>query len=155
MIRKVTIVPTVLTNSAEDYRAQLERINTYTHHIQVDITDGMFAKNQTIGINDAVWPQDWQVDLHMMVAEPSKYLDIITQKMPARCIFHAEIREDLVPIFETLKAKGIKTGVALVPSTYPGAVKRYIENADHVLIFAGQLGVQGSAADLMQISHLR
>ena len=59
-----------------------------------------------------------------------------------------------MPIFEALKSKGIRTGVALLPSTYPGSVSQYIEAADHVLIFAGQLGVQGGAADLLQTEKI-
>lgn len=154
MIRKVTIVPTILTADKTDYKAQLERINLFSKHIQIDITDGVFAKNQTISINDTIWPEDWEVDLHLMVAEPSKYVENVIRKMPARCIFHAEVREDLMPVFEALKAKGIKTGIALLPSTFPGLVKRYIEAVDHVLIFAGQLGVQGGTADMMQTEKI-
>jgi len=41
-----------------------------------------------------------------------------------------------------------------LPSTFPGNVKPYIDVADHVLIFAGQLGVQGSPADLMQMEKI-
>ncbi|MBR3143887.1 hypothetical protein IKF12_01655 [Candidatus Saccharibacteria bacterium] len=154
MIRKVTIVPTLLTADLADYNAQLERINLYSHHVQIDITDGVFAPSQTVGINDANWPSGWEVDLHLMVAEPSKYVDTVISKKPARCIFHAEVKEDLLPIFEKLKASGIKPGVALVPSTFPGNVAPYIEAAGHVLIFAGQLGVQGSPADMMQMEKI-
>ena len=154
MIRKVTIVPTVLTADPVDYRAQIERINLFSHHIQVDLTDGVFATSQTVGINDAIWPEGWTADMHMMVAEPSKYIETILKKAPALCIFHAEAKENLLPMFEKLKASGIRTGVALVKCTFPGAVKQYIEAADHVLIFAGQLGVQGSTADMMQMEKI-
>ena len=60
----------------------------------------------------------------------------------------------MIPIFESLKQADIKTGVALLPSTYPGDVKQYIDAADHVMVFAGQLGVQGSPADLMQMEKI-
>jgi ribulose-phosphate 3-epimerase len=73
---------------------------------------------------------------------------------PSLCILHAEASEDLLPSFQTLKDAGIKVGVALLPSTFPGNVQQYIEAADHVLIFAGQLGVQGSPADLMQMEKI-
>ena len=65
-----------------------------------------------------------------------------------------KIKEEFNKIFETLKNAGIKVGVALLPSTYPGNVKPYIDAADHVLIFAGQLGVQGGQADLMQMEKI-
>ena len=59
-----------------------------------------------------------------------------------------------MPIFQTLKEADIKTGLALVPTTFPGNVKHYIDVVDHVLVFAGQIGVQGAQADLMQMEKI-
>ena len=154
MIRNVTIVPTILTDNKLDYRTQVERINTYAKRVQIDCTDGIFAKNQTLDVTNTWWPKSWQVDLHLMLAKPSESLDIIIKLAPSLCILHAEASEDLLPIFEKLKSRGIKCGVALLPTTYPGAVKQYINAADHVLIFAGSLGRQGGAADMMQMEKI-
>ena len=154
MMRTVTIVPAVLTANKQDFRAQLERINMYAHHIQIDVTDGKFAKNETLDITNLWWPQGWQVDLHMMVERPSFYMDTIFKLRPELCIFHAEAKENLLPIFEMLHEQGIKAGVALLKPTYPGLVKQYIEVADHVLIFAGSLGEQGGQADMMQVEKI-
>ena len=154
MLRTVTIVPTILTDNKTDYRAQIERINTYAKRIQIDLTDGVFAPTPTIDITNVWWPKNWQADLHLMVAHPSSYLDAILKLMPTLCILHAEASENLTQVFSTLKAAGIKTGLALLPSTYPGAVKPYIDMVDHVLIFAGQLGQQGSVADMMQMEKI-
>ena len=60
-----------------------------------------------------------------------------------------------LPIFEQLKKAGIKTGVAILPTTYPGLVKKYLEVADHALIFAGNLGQQGSKADILQAEKVK
>ena len=154
MLRTVSIVPTILTNNKVDYRAQIERINIFTRRAQIDVTDGVFAKNETIDITNVWWPKGWITDLHLMVAKPSEHLDTILKLMPSLCILHAEASEDLLPIFEALKERGIRTGVALLPSTYPGGVKDYIDAADHVLIFAGSLGTQGGQADMMQMEKI-
>lgn len=154
MLRPVTIVPTILTNNKLEYRAQIEKINTYAKRIQIDITDGKFAKNATIDETALWWPKDWTVDIHLMVEQPSAHIDTILKLTPSLCILHAEASEDLLPVFAQLKARGIQTGVALLPSTYPGAVRPYIEEADHVLIFAGQLGEQGGTADMMQMEKI-
>ena len=154
MIREVAIVPTILADNKKDYRTQVERINTFTRRVQVDVTDGTFAPSETLDITNIWWPKNWETDLHLMVTRPSEYLDTIFKLMPSLCIFHAEVSENLLPVFDALKERGIKTGVALLPSTYPGHVKQYIEAADHVLIFAGQLGVQGGTADLMQMEKI-
>lgn len=154
MIRTVSIVPSILTDNKQDYRAQVEKINAFTRRVQIDVTDGVFAPTQTLDITNIWWPKNWAADLHLMATKPSEHLDTILKLNPSLCILHAEASEDLLPSFQTLKEAGIKVGVALLPSTFPGNVQHYIEAADHVLIFAGQLGVQGSPADLMQMEKI-
>ena len=154
MIRQVSIVPTILTDNKQDFRAQIERINVFTRRVQIDVTDGIFAPTQTLDITNIWWPKNWDADVHLMAAKPSEQLDTILKLSPSLCILHAEASEDLLPSFQALKDAGIKTGVALLPSTFPGNVKPYIDFVDHVLIFAGQLGMQGHPADLMQMEKI-
>ncbi len=154
MIRQVSIVPTILSNSKKDYRLQAERINVFTRRVQIDVTDGIFVPAETLDVTNIWWPKNWEADLHLMAAYPSQHMDTILKLSPSLCILHAEASEDLTPSFNALKEKGIKTGLALLPSTFPGNVKQYIEMVDHVLIFAGQLGTQGGPADLMQMEKI-
>ena len=154
MLRTVSIVPTILTDNKQDYRSQVEKINVFTRRAQIDVTDGIFAPTMTLDVTNIWWPKNWDADLHLMVAKPSDHIDTILKLSPSLCIFHAEVNEDLLPIFAKLKEAGIKTGLALLPSTFPGAVKHYIDVVDHVLIFAGQLGRQGAPADLMQMEKI-
>ena len=154
MIREVSIVPTILTDNKQDFRTQVETINAFTRRAQFDVTDGVFTSAQTLDITNIWWPRNWVADLHLMAARPSDHLTTILKLSPSLCILHAEASEDLMPSFQALKEAGIKVGVALLPSTFPGAVKQYIDVADHVLIFAGQLGIQGGSADLMQMEKI-
>jgi len=154
MIRTVSIVPAILTDNKQDYRAQVERINVFTRRVQIDVTDGAFTPVQTLDVTNIWWPKNWQADLHLMAANPSQHMDTILKLDPSLCILHAEANEDLMPCFQILKNAGIKVGLALLPTTFPGDVKHYIDEADHVLIFAGQLGVQGAPADLMQMEKI-
>ena len=154
MIRTVSIVPTILTDNKQEYRAQAERINTFTRRVQIDVTDGVFAQPPTLDVTNVWWPKNWQADLHLMAAKPSESIDTILKLNPSLCILHAEASEDLLPIFEVLKKANIKTGVALLQPTFPGNVKHYIDVVDHVLIFASQLGSQGTPADLMQMEKI-
>ena len=154
MIRTVSIVPTVLSDNKQDYRTQIERINVFTRRVQIDVTDGVFAPSPTLDITSIWWPKNWAADLHLMVMRPSEYLDTVLKLAPSLCILHAESEENLLPLFDKLKSANIKTGVALLPSTYPGDVKAYIDVVDHVLIFAGKLGEQGGQADLMQMEKM-
>ncbi len=154
MIRTVVIVPAILTDNKQDYRAQIEKINSFTRRVQIDVTDGIFTPTQTLDVTNVWWPKNWQADLHLMAANPSQHLDTILKLNPTLCILHAEASEDLTPTFRALKEAGIKLGLALLPQTFPGTVKPYIDMVDHVLIFAGQLGVQGSPADMMQMEKI-
>ena len=154
MIREVTIVPTILSNNKIDYRTQIERINVFTRRVQIDVSDGIFAPTQTLDITNVWWPRNWKADLHLIVAKPSEYLDTILKLNPSLCIMHAEVQEDLTPMIKSLKEHGIRTGIALLPATFPGDVQNYIEEVDHVLIFAGAIGMQGSQADLMQTEKI-
>ncbi|MDO4526512.1 MAG: hypothetical protein Q4B87_00240 [Candidatus Saccharibacteria bacterium] len=154
MIRTVTVVPAILAENKLEYRKQIERINNFSRRVHIDVSDGAFAPSTTLDISNVWWPKEWKADMHLMVAEPSKQIDIILKLAPSLCILHAEASEDLTPIYGTLAENGIRTGLAILPSTYPGVVKKYIDIVDHVMIFAGQLGMQGSPADMMQMEKI-
>lgn len=146
-----TIVPTITTNDKNLYMKQYEAYSKFAKRIQVDICDGIFAPIMLMDESNAWRQPDWAaMDLHMMVMNPSQHLATILKIKPDLCIFHAEANENLLPVFQTLKQAGIKTGVAILKQTYPGSIAPYIQAVDHVLIFAGKLGQQGGEADMLQ-----
>ena len=115
----IRIAPTILTASPDEFQAALVAINEFTNQVQIDITDGEFAPSRTIGLDHVFWPDNWQVDLHMMVKNPSRYIDKLILMKPHLVIFHAEVEEDLRPSFEKLRQAGIKVGLALLRQTVP------------------------------------
>ena len=151
----IRIAPTILTASPEEFQTALVAINEFTNQVQIDITDGEFAPSRTIGLDHVFWPDNWQVDLHMMVKNPSRYIDKLILMKPRLVIFHAEVEEDLRPSFEKLRQAGIKVGLALLRQTVPEHKVELITLADHVLIFAGDLGKMGGQANLLQIQKVR
>lgn len=154
MIRTVTVVPAVLANDKTEFKRQIDQVSQFARRVHLDISDGAFAPSYTLGLSDIWWPEEWKADLHIMAAYPSKMLDTIIKLKPSLCILHAEASENLTPVYNALKDAGIRTGLALLPATYPGLAKMYIDMVDHVMIFAGQLGVQGSPADMMQMEKI-
>lgn len=144
-----TIAPTILETSPTAYKAKVEMLYPFAKRVHVDVSDGTLTTNTTINETAVWWPKGWTVDIHMMTAEPSKHIENLIKLHPNLVIFHAEAREDLLPIFETLKQAGIKVGVAIVKSVYPGSIKAILNAADHALIFSGTLGKQGGTADLL------
>ena len=149
------IAPTILTESEDDYRNTVERLHGFAQRVHIDLTDGEFAPTFTVGVNQLWWPQEWEVDIHAMVARPSQYVDALIQLKPKSIIFHAEASEDLMPIIAKIKQAGIHAGVALLKPTVPSTVQPYIENADHVMVFSGDLGHYGGEASMMQLEKVR
>lgn len=152
---KPRILPTILATSSEEFQAALVMINEFANQVQIDITDGEFAANRTVGLDHIFWPDSWLVDIHMMVKNPSRYVDKLILMKPRMVIFHAEVEEDLRPTFERLRQAGIMIGLALLRQTVPETKAALISMADHVLIFAGTLGQMGGRASLLQVEKIR
>lgn len=147
----IQIAPTILTSDLAEFNTKVQTFAQFAKRIQVDIVDGDFAPVRTVSAKDISLPEGETLwDLHMMVSTPSAHLEQIIRLKPHLCIFPAEIDEKLLPLFEELKLHGIKAGVALLKGTFPGNLTSIINAADHVLIFAGDLGRQGGTADMMQ-----
>ena len=144
------IVPTITTDNTATFGANLAKFGQFSKRIQVDASDGSFAPTTLVPLASMEFPADLQIDLHLMSARPSEHLQQILALKPALCILHAEADDNLAGIFEQLKSAGIKTGLALIKTTFPGRVQNLIQSVDHVMIFAGELGRQGGNIDLMQ-----
>lgn len=149
------IVPCVTVSTPEDYKASLEKIHLFAKRVHIDISDGTFAPNQLIGPGQIWWPQGWEIDVHVMVALPSEYLDQLLALKPHMITLHAEAKEDILPLLQKIKQVGINAGVALMRSTVPADIAGLIETADHVMIFSGDLGKYGGTASLMQLEKIR
>lgn len=149
------IAPAILAENKDQYKEQMERVKDFAQRVHIDITDGEFAPTFTVSSADAWWPAEWQADVHAMVARPSEHVQQLISLKPSLIMFHSEVEEDLLSVFQTIKAAGIKTGLALQRSTVPESVRPYIEAVDHVMVFTGELGKYGGTASLMQLEKVR
>ncbi len=148
------IVPAILTADLNDCNAQIQAANIFCKRVQVDISDGTFAPSVLVPISSLTWPEGLVMDLHIMSAKPSDHLEAILKVKPGLCILHAEVSDDIVSITNKLHAAGIKVGIALLKNSFPGKYSSYIAMADHVLIFASEIGKQGAPADMMQVEKV-
>jgi len=149
------VVPCVTVSTPEDYKASLERIHLFAQRIHVDISDGIFAPIQLIGPSEIWWPQEWQVDVHVMATHPSQLLADLLKIKPHMITLHVEAQEDILPLLQQIKQMDVKAGISLVKSTVPSDVAPLIQAADHVMIFSGDLGKYGGTASLMQLEKVR
>ena len=149
------IVPAVLADSAENYKAQVERLHGVGERVHIDISDGEFAPSLTLSAAQVWWPQEWQADIHAMVARPSEHVATLINLKPRMIIFHVETAENAIPIMQQIKQMGIKAGLALLKPTVPMMVADVIKEADHVMIFTGNLGHYGGEASMMHLEKAR
>lgn len=144
------IVPTITTDNQAFFDESLTKFSQFSKRIQIDASDGSFAPTTLVPLASMKIPEGVAIDLHVMSARPSEHLADILSLKPRLCILHAEVDDDLNSLFTQLKEAGIKVGLAMIKTTFPGRVANLIQTADHVMIFAGELGSQGGVIDMMQ-----
>lgn len=150
------IVPTLTAENAELYKQQVDKIQPFTQRVHIDLSDGEFAPVFLLPETETWWPEGWEVDVHAMVARPAEHLQTLVQLKPNLVIFHAEADTEQLPsVLATLKQYDIRAGIALLRPTVPASVENLIQQADHVMVFTGDLGHQGGTANLMQLEKVR
>jgi len=152
------VCPCVTAQDQRTYREQMARVAPFAQRIHIDFSDGILAPVRLINPIQAYWPEAVLADLHMMVKKPQDHLETVISLKPNMVIVHAEAEGDLLSIMRQLRSANIKTGVALLQATDPQNVHDLISDADHVLIFSGDLGHFGGTADMTlikKIAHIR
>lgn len=149
------ICPSVTATDAHAYREQMARLAPFAERVHVDFSDGEFAPVKLINPIQAYWPETVQADLHLMYKRPTEQIETVISLRPGLVIIHAEAEGDLLGMMRQLKAVNIKTGVALLQPSRPEAFHDLIADADHILIFSGDLGHFGGSADLGLLQKVR
>jgi ribulose-phosphate 3-epimerase len=142
------ICPTVLASEAHEYRIQLEKVVAFASRIQIDLMDGEFAPSRSINPIQAYWPPEVIADIHLMFQRPLEHIETLVSLKPHMVIIHAEASGDLLSMLAHLKKFGIATGVALLRDTAPEDADALIREADHVLLFSGDLGHFGGSVNM-------
>lgn len=145
----VSICPTITAETPDEYRRQMERVESFATRIHVDVADGQFAPRKLVGFDSIWWRGNRTIDLHVMYRRPLEHAEIILALQPRLVIVHAEAEGNFLNFSKHLRNNGIEVGVALLPRTQVETIQPALEFVDHVLIFSGNLGYQGgSEADL-------
>jgi ribulose-phosphate 3-epimerase len=149
------ICPTVLASDAHEFRQQMEKLKDLGHRVQIDLTDGLFARNKTITLEQVWWMAGMSADLHLMYERPDLYLRPAIELSPNMIILHAEAQGNFFVMADMLKQAKIKVGVALLPRTSVKTIEPVIDELDHVLIFSGNLGHFGGHVELDLLEKVR
>lgn len=122
----------------------LKRIEqTDCDYIHVDVEDGIFVPNKTGVIQSNLQNSLKKLDVHLMCAHPSNFIEIYKNLNTEYITIQAEIKENLNSLINKIKAYNLKVGIALNPETSIKEIKPYLNLIDQVLVLSVHPGKGG------------
>jgi len=126
------IIPTVFTKDRKSFMNRFRKVLTASKKIQIDFADGKFVPTMLVDINclPSFSRQRVELEAHLMVKNPEKYIESLRRKGFKKVIFHIEPIEndDVEGIIERIRALGMIPAIALKPDTR--ITKRILAIAD-------------------------
>lgn len=117
--------------------------------IHVDVMDGRFVPNLTIGppVVKAVAKaaQGTFVDTHLMIVEPERYVQAFRDAGSDQITVHAEATAHLHRLVQQIKETGARAGVSLNPHTRPEVLDYVLDELDLVLVMSVNPGFGGQS----------
>ena len=131
--------------------------------IHVDVMDGHFVPNITIGVpvvkslkRIATVP----LDVHLMIENPDRYIEAFAEAGAGMISVHVEAVRHIHRTVHAIKALGVKAGVVINPGTPVAALQEIAADVDFVLVmsvnpgFGGQTFIPRSESKLREVRAL-
>ena len=143
------IAPSILSadfvNLERDIRALSDNGADFVH---VDIMDGIFVPNISIGIPvvQAIRPvTKLPLDVHLMIDRPIRYVEQFVKAGADFVIIHVEADQpqNTLEALDKIHALGCKAGIVLKPKTPAEAAIPYLEKCDMILVMTVEPGFGG------------
>ena len=125
--------------------------------IHVDVMDGHFVPNLTFGsmVVKAIKPYATvPLDVHLMITNPQDFLCDFVDAGADQVTLHAEVEQDLVPMLQYLRSRGVKTGLSLRPRTPASILENYLPYLDLVLVMTVEPGFGGQEFLITQLPKI-
>jgi ribulose-phosphate 3-epimerase len=131
--------------------------------IHVDVMDGHFVPNITIGVPVVASIRrvvKVPLDVHLMITDPDKYIEGFAEAGAAMMSVHVEVLPHLHRTVHAIKALGVKAGVVLNPATPVGMLEDIAGDVDYVLVmsvnpgFGGQTFIARSESKVREVRAL-
>ena len=158
----IKISPSILSADFAYLARDIQAIST-ADYVHVDVMDGLFVPNISIGIPvvKCICPvTDLPLDVHLMIQEPVRYVDQFCDAGAdiVTCHVEADTQENILAAIDKIHAKGKKAGVVVKPRTPASAVLPFIDRVEMILVMTVEPGFGGQKfmADMMpKVSAIR
>jgi ribulose-phosphate 3-epimerase len=146
-MNSVRVSPSLLSADFADLKGAIESVEAVgVDLLHVDVMDGHFVPNITFGpiMVDAIRRlARSRLDVHLMIDDPTFYLERFI-KAGADCVsFHVEAISDGRPLLDKARSLGVMSGIAINPDTPLEAAHDAFEVADIVVMMTVNPGFGG------------
>lgn len=145
----VKISPSILsadfTNIKKDFEMMEKGDADFVH---VDVMDGRYVPNITFGppvIKQLRGLTKIPFDVHLMIEEPEKYVDIFADAGADVLTFHIDATIHTHRMIQRIKDRGMRAGISLNPGQSPEEVKYLLPYSDLVLLMSVNPGFGGQS----------
>jgi ribulose-phosphate 3-epimerase len=161
---KIKVAPSILSADFSCLDKEIRRVaRAGADMLHIDVMDGNFVPNITIGpcvIKDVRRITKLPLDVHLMISHPEKFVDDFTSAGSDMITMHIETISvnNFKLLASRLRAKNIKVGISLNPSTPLKRIKSVLGSVDLVLVMSVNPGFSGQKfipSVLTKIKELR
>ena len=145
----IKISPSILASDFANLEREIRRIDA-ADYVHVDVMDGLFVPNITIGIPvvKAIRPvTKLPLDVHLMIVQPGRYAERFCDAGADLVTVHveADTEEHIREAIGKIHAKGKRAGVVLKPATPAEAVLPFLMDVELILVMMVEPGFGGQS----------
>lgn len=157
--QKIRIAPSILSADFAKLGEEIREVSEAgADYIHVDVMDGHFVPNLTIGplVVKAVRPYSkLTFDVHLMISNPDQYIKGFAEAGADIITVHSEASIHLHRTLQNIKSTGKKCGVSIVPSTPEDVLEYIIDDVDLILVMTVNPGFGNQSFIHSQLSKIR